>query len=169
MIPCQQNLFNHKQQRLLHSLSLVAVGLSVVYETWPTGVTNVWLDIDRGSLHCSAFYVSCNALKAHMSVWNPYHFPKATHNPLHSPNGRHKCLPLGLCKETVKQSMGSTYSRTTTRLLASITGPPPTCFPHAKFIETMSSIKDDTFMTITQWTQAGIISEFSKKKSIQYL
>ena len=31
-------------------------------------------------------------------------FAKAIHSPLHSPNDRQYCLPLGLCKETVKQS-----------------------------------------------------------------
>ena len=64
----------------------------------------VWLgdpNLDWGLLTCTEFQMICNALWADMIGGN---FSKVNDSPLHSPNGRQICRPLGLCKETVKQS-----------------------------------------------------------------
>ena len=81
-------LLSDIEGRLLYNPSLVAVGLSVGYETWSP--------ID---CHC----LSCNALWVHMTGGNFHHFfQRLLTVPLHSPQG----LPLGLSKGTVKESRG---------------------------------------------------------------
>ena len=49
--------------------------------------------------------LGCNALGAHVTGATFHHFPKAIDSPLAKPWRQANCLPLGLCKETVKESM----------------------------------------------------------------
>ena len=57
-----------------------------------------------GSFICNEFGVT----SGFMTDGNFCYFSEATDSPLHSPNGRQNCLPLGLCKETVKESILTT-------------------------------------------------------------
>ena len=82
---------------------------------WSTVVSGVWdlvvwlvnLYVDWGWSDRAEFRVSWNALWAHVTAGNSYHFPAAPDSPLYSPNSRQNCLPLGLCKETGKKSTAS--------------------------------------------------------------
>ena len=80
--------------RLLHSLSLLALGLSVGYKTlvgvipWGTD----WSKYKFGDTYTSsASWISCNAWCAHLTCGNSHHFSKATDNPLHNPGGTCFC------------------------------------------------------------------------------
>ena len=90
--------------RLLHSPNLVAIGLSVGYETWPPigwhhpfviGWSKYSLGLPNAPLHYG--------LSWPVGILTVFQTPVTV--PLHSPNGRQAtCLPLGLCKGTVKES-----------------------------------------------------------------
>ena len=80
--------------RLLHSL--VALGLSMGYETWLSvgwhhAFVIVWYGYRLGLPQSQWVVGSCN-------WWEFLSFSEAIDSPL--------CLPLGLCKETVKESQG---------------------------------------------------------------
>ena len=84
--------------RLLHSLGLVDVGLSVGYETWlPVGwhhsLVIGWSKYNLGIPQLQFW--------AHVTGGNLHYFSKATDSHLAQPQ-RQASLPLGLCKETVK-------------------------------------------------------------------
>ena len=87
--------------------SLVAVGLSAGYETMVSKwlmLQILWLaslNIHWGYLNYTGLCISCNALWNHATEENS-NFPSVTDSPLYSPNSRQL---LGLCKETVKQSL----------------------------------------------------------------
>ena len=88
--------------KLLHSPRLVAIGLSEGYETWPPigrhhAFVIVWskyrLGLPSAPLHYGLTW----------SVGIPTVFQTPVTVPLHSPTAGN-CLPLGLCKGTVKES-----------------------------------------------------------------
>ena len=85
--------------RLLHSQSLVALGLSMRYETWPPNgwhhpfVSKYWW----GLMHCG--------LKWPVGICTFCQKPLTV--PLHSPNGRW----IGPCKETVNVKESNPYPR----------------------------------------------------------
>ena len=88
--------------RLLHSLSLVAVGLSVGYETW---LLICWqhpfvMDWSKYQLGLP------QSAMEHRLLWllRISTIFEATDSPIAQPLTAGKCLPLGLCKETVKES-----------------------------------------------------------------
>ena len=82
--------------RLLHSLSLVALSLSLVYETWSQSAgPNIYIE-GCLQLHC-IMWVSCIALWASVNGGNPHWFSEATDRLLHN-------MPSRRCKENVKES-----------------------------------------------------------------
>ena len=93
--------------RLPHSPSVLAMGRSVGYDLGLVGVIIcvrlASQNIIGGVYGSSAIWASNNALWAYVAGGNSHHFSEDTDSPLHSPHGRQICLPLGLCKETVKQ------------------------------------------------------------------
>ena len=94
--------------RLLHSPSLLTIGLSVGYEACLLSRL-VWLaNIQKGDIYkYSEFQTNSNVLWGYVTSGNSHQFSQATHSPLYSHNSRQNCLLLGLCKETVKQSKHS--------------------------------------------------------------
>ena len=98
-----QNKVGFCDPRLLHSPSLVAIGLSVGYETWPPigwhrAFVIAWskyrLELPSGPLNFGLRW----------PVGIPTVFQTPVTVPFHSPNGS-QCLPLGPCNETVKESI----------------------------------------------------------------
>ena len=88
--------------RLLDSLSLVALGLSVGYETWPPiGWHHAFV------IGWSKYRLGLLSSELHYGLTWPVGIPTVFHTPvtvpLHSPNGR-QCLLLVLCKGTVEES-----------------------------------------------------------------
>ena len=87
--------------RLLHSPSLVAIGLSVGYETWPPIGWHLPFVIGW-----SKDRLGLPSAPLHYGLKWPVGFPTAIQTSvtvlLHCPNGN--CLLLGLCKGTVKES-----------------------------------------------------------------
>ena len=88
--------------RLLHSPSLVAIGLSVGYEAWhPIGWHHAF------AIGWSKYRLRLPSAPLHYGLpWPmgiPPFFQTSVTVPLHSTNGR-QYLPLGLCKGIVKES-----------------------------------------------------------------
>ena len=76
-----------KCHRLLHCRNLVAVGLSVGYETWPRLAMYVFLIqlLMRGLLNCTELRESCNVLWTRLVCGNSCCFSKATDSLLAQP------------------------------------------------------------------------------------
>ena len=84
--------------RLINSPLLVAAGLSVGYETWHPIGWNQRFMIDR-----SEYRLGNASVSRDFGLTWPHRFPNATDSPLCTALTAGKCLPLGLCKETVKE------------------------------------------------------------------
>ena len=79
--------------RLLHSLSLVAKGLTVGYETWPpVGITLLGLAV----LNIDWEHQGLQSITGPSDQWEFPTFSKGADSPL--------AQPLGLCKEIVKDA-----------------------------------------------------------------
>ena len=99
--------------RLLHSLSLVAVGLSEGYETWSPNSRRHAFVIVWSTYRLFCLVPDCPiALWAHMTSGNSHRFQTTVIVPLHSPKGRH--LPAvralqGDCERVYLDAGSSAY------------------------------------------------------------
>ena len=95
--------------RLIHSPRLVVIGLSMGCETWPPIGWHHAFVIGWGKyrlgLHGAPLHYGLTWL---VGITTVFYTPLTV--PLHSPNGRQICLPLGLCGGTVKESMSAGYA-----------------------------------------------------------
>ena len=85
----------------------MGTGLSVGYETWQVSLL-LWLSgrsINWREQHHSWILVSCNVLWAHKTDGNFHCLFKSHWQSLCTALMAGICLPLGLCKETVKESI----------------------------------------------------------------
>ena len=94
--------------KLLHSLNIVAVGLSIGNEikipNWLVLYCCVIISKYRlGTPDLHWIKVSCNALWTHMTGGNFHHFKDHWQSPCTAQTAC-SCLPLGLCTETLKES-----------------------------------------------------------------
>ena len=92
-----------KQYRLIRSANLVAVGLPLGYETWPAATAFLWLaalNIGYDWLRHKRIVHSRNR-----RIFSPF-YTSQWQSPCTALTAS-KCLPLGLCKETAKESKQS--------------------------------------------------------------
>ena len=106
LLPTPQDLaYNFDKDRLLHSPSLVATGLSVGYETWPpsqlAGIILLWL----GGLKIDWDCLVPHCIMGSHDQWEFQLFFRPQWQSLCTALTAGNCLPLGLCRGTVKESM----------------------------------------------------------------
>ena len=97
------NMSKQDPARLLQSPNLVALGMPVGYETWPHPLVIGWSKNRLGLPQSQWIVSSCDRWEFPLVFFCFVFFRGHRQSPCTALTAG-KCLPLGLCKETVKQS-----------------------------------------------------------------